>query len=147
MLTEICGYLRNWFTRRPDGTDVPKVKGEFTISDGIIQGVDLLEGQCYRILGSVLNDGVYEFHADEPVLRDETFTGEVWPMLVPIDVVNLDREIETWIEKNGEAVSGVFSSENLSASGYSYSLKGSGEIAGANWQTAFATRLSRYMKL
>ena len=65
-MTEVFQYLRNWFDRNQ-----PKYYGEFTISDGTLQGdFQIATGQFYRIIGSALNDGVYEYGKEEE-LEDE----------------------------------------------------------------------------
>ena len=56
MLTELCAELRNYF-EVPNGRHF----GKFTISGGSIAPLDFLqEGQYFRIVGSVFNDGVYK---------------------------------------------------------------------------------------
>ena len=168
MLTEICGYLKNWFNRRPDGTDYPKFKGEFTIKRGVIKysdGTDLpmQDGQYMRILGSVFNNGVFGFSttpvpgensAQAPILMDETFEGEVWSMAVPVDVIALDKDITDWMAINGRADSAALSPFNSeSFGGYSYSKSGGnrggsgGNQTGISWMDVFGSRLSRYKKL
>ena len=72
MLTEICAELRNWFVV-PDGVHI----GTYTISGGSIAPLDFLqEGQYFRIIGSVFNDGVHQYPASD--LTDETFHGAVY---------------------------------------------------------------------
>ena len=168
MLTEICGYLKNWFNRRPDGTDYPKYKGEFTIKRGVIKfsdgtDLDLLDGQYMRILGSIFNNGVFcysstpvlgENSAQAPLLMDETFTGEVWSMAIPVDVLALDKDVNEWMAINGKATSAALSPFNSeSFGGYSYSKSGGrggssgGNQTGVTWMDVFGSRLSRYKKL
>ena len=72
MLTEICAELRNYF-EVPNGRHF----GKFTISGGSIAPLDFLqEGQYFRIIGSVFNDGVHQYPASD--LTDEVFNGAVW---------------------------------------------------------------------
>lgn len=153
MLTEVCGYLKNWFNRKIDGTDYPKYKGEITISSGKITTGDLplLDGQYFRVLGSVLNDGVYQY-SEELALKDEVFDGEIWSMAVPADVIALSDEIDAWREKyekaDSEAMS-PFMSESFGGYSYSKSSGGSGEHSSSapSWISTFSARLSRYKKL
>ena len=165
MLTEICGYLKNWFNRKPDGTDYPKFHGTFVITDGVIRwdsGADLplKEGQYYRILGGVYNNGgVFPFYSTSPSEgedtslgvrpSDEEFEGEVWSMAVPPDVVALAKEIAEWNEKNGKAGSEALSPYNSeSFGGYSYSKGGSSTGgSGVSWVDVFASSWVRYKKL
>lgn len=156
MLTEICQYLRNWFNRKPDGGDYPKYNATFIVSDGGIafedgSGLPLLEGQHFRILGSVLNEGVYRHPATG--LKDETFTGAVWAMAVPPEVLTLAEEIGAWQSKYGGSDSTAmspYSSESFG--GYSYT-KGSGTANAdgtsgtTTWQSTFAARLAPWRKI
>ena len=73
MLNELCGSLNNWFVRGQDG-DIKS--GKYTIKDGMIEVPFLAEGQYFRIVGSVFNDGIYQYPAYD--LIDEVFNGEIW---------------------------------------------------------------------
>ena len=149
MLTEICQYLHNWFNRKPDGTDYQKWIGEITIQDGAVTGITLAEGQYFRILGSLFNDGV---HSTGDTLTDETFTGEVWSLGVPPEVIQLAEEIEAWNAEYGAADSEAMSPFQSESFGpYSYSKKDSGSTTGGadatRWQGAFRDRLGVWKKL
>ena len=146
MLTELCQELRNWFDRDHD-----KWIGEITISGGNLtadgEEIELLEGQHFRIIGSLLNDGVYKYPAE---LNDETFDGAVWSMAIPPSVVELADRISQWLEDNAAQINSPYQSESFG--GYSYSLKsgsgsGSGSGAGLNWRNHFADDLNRWRKL
>lgn len=154
MLTEICGYLKNWFNRRPDGTDYPKYHGTFKVEAGNLtweSGAELplQTGQYFRILGSISNMGVFQWPAK---LKDEVFEGDIWSMAVPVDVIALAKEIEDWNEIYGKATSAAmspFTAESFAV--YSYT-KASGRnadssSAGVSWMDVFGSRLSRYKKL
>ena len=96
MLSELCGYLRNWFERE-------KYFGDFTIQNGVISGsvdLNLLENQYIRIVGSVLNDGVYQYKAAGiQGLVDEAFKGAIWSLAIPKEVVAINAEIDAWRTK------------------------------------------------
>ena len=90
MLTEICAEIRNYF-EVPNGRHL----GTFTISGGSIAPLDFLqEGQYFRIVGSVFNDGVYQYPAAS--LTDEVFEGAVWAMAVPPTLIALSAEIKAY---------------------------------------------------
>ncbi len=158
MLTELCGYLKNWF-------EVEMLYGDFVIANNTITYADgselpLLEGQHFRIIGSIFNDGVHLFTSDvsaedssaaDTTLRDESFNGSVWTMAVPPDVIKLAEEIKAWRAKYESADSAALSPFNSeSFGGYSYS-KSSGNTAdgttGNSWQSVFGNRLIRYRKI
>ena len=140
ILSELCQELKNWFC---DEADIHY--GEYTITDGALSLPFLLDGQYFRIAGSVLNDGVYKYDG-ELELNDETFTGAIWAMKIPPSVVDLATEIDAWIEKNGEAVASPYQSESWG--GYSYSLKSGGAESGSvDWRTVFGGSLNRWRKL
>lgn len=143
MLTELCGYLKNWF-------EVDAIFGDIMILNGMIVGVGgkIKPDQYYRIIGSIFNDGVYQYGHE--TLKDENFEGAIWLMAVPQEVIDLSKEIDEWNAKYGgvdsEAMS-PFTSESFG--GYSYSKgSSSGDSASQNtWQGAFAARLSRWKKI
>lgn len=148
MLTEICQEIRNWFDR-----GLSKWYGAVMIRDGQIMSpvVDLKDGQYYRIVGSVFNDGVHAFPYDE-TLVDEDFTGSLWAMAVPPSVIALGDEIEKWQGKYGGA-DGILASPYQSESfgGYSYSKTGAASGSGggttATWKSTFANDLNRWRKI
>ena len=148
MLTEICQYLKNWFTRKPDGSEHPKYYGDFIIADGALVTDKLVDGQYFRILGSLFNDGVHRF--GDGSLYPETFVGEVWAMHVPPAVVDLDAEIDAWIDANQDVLNSPYQSESFS--GYSYvkaggALNGRGSSASLTWQDHFSRRLVPWKKV
>ena len=148
MLTELCQELRNWFDR-----DKPKWTGEITISNDVLYlgdtEIELLDGQYFRIIGSLLNDGVYQY--PNARLSDEVFNGSVWSMGIPPSVVELADEITQWMTDNAAAINNPYASESFG--GYSYSLKGNGGSSSSassnptNWKSFFADRLNRWRKL
>lgn len=152
MLTELCGYLKNWFEKE-------KCYGDFVIADGRITFADgtelpLKDGQYFRIIDSVFNDGVYknDTSSNSPsTLKEESFTGSVWAMAIPNEVIALADDIKAWKAKYEGADSAALSPFNSeSFGGYSYS-KGAGNSAdnttGISWQSVFGNRLLRYRKV
>jgi hypothetical protein len=141
VLTEICEYLNNYFWQK-------KAKGTYTISGGSITLPWMKAGQHFRIIGSSLNDGVYQYPATQ--MQDETFTGEIWAMAVPQTVIALASEIKDWkakYEKAGSMALSPFNSESFA--GYSYSKSGGGSSGGSNitWQDVYGGRLNKYRRL
>lgn len=143
MLTEVCEYLNNYFW-------IKKINGKFTITGGSLTSSYLKEGQYFRILGSIFNDGVYKYPATD--LTDETFEGQLWSMAVPPTVVALTNDIEQWQQKYGgidsEAMS-PFTSESFGNYSYSKSVSttASGSTASNSWQSVYANRLNKWRKL
>lgn len=154
MLTELCQYLHNWFDRKPDGSKYPKYSGSFTVSDGVVQGMDgqLFDGQYYRIMGSLFSDGVHKYGDEADTLTDEVFEGVIWTMGVPPVVVSLADEISAWKAKyealDSEAMS-PFTSESFGGYSYSKSVGSSGSSGNGTtgWQSAFANRLAPWRKI
>lgn len=145
MLEEILLYLHNWFC---DHKDI--ISGTFSISDGTIILPVLLDGQYFRICGSVFNDGVHEYPATD--LTDEEFTGTIWPLRIPSSLLAIVKEIETWQSEYGSgAALGPYQSESFG--GYSYtkaSTQSSGDSdssSAVTWRDAFATRLAGWRKI
>lgn len=144
MLTQICAELKNYFS-----SDNDKLIGDFTIQNGeIIPSISIQDGQYFRIVGSVFNDGVHKYGDESDVLKDEAeFHGAVWLMRVPQDVIDLAEEIEAWQTKNADALASPYTSESFG--GYSYT-KANGGNAGSgaySWRDAFASRLNPYRKI
>ena len=132
MLTEICAEIRNYF-EVPNGRHF----GKFTISGGSIAPLDFLqEGQYFRIVGSVFNDGVYQYPATS--LKDEVFDGAVWAMRLPPAVIALAAEIEEF-NKSDAGKPSVFTSESFGGYSYSKATDSNGKPIG--WKQAFADRL------
>lgn len=146
MLTKICAELRNWFLKK-------RYFGSFEIQDGVLTyedgEIDVKEGQYYRIIGSVFNDGVYLRGSE--TLIDEAFDGAVWTMAVPKDLISLAAKIEAWESKYGGVDSANMSPFNSeSFKGYSYSKSGGGSSDGSGtgtWQKAFAKELNPWRKI
>ena len=138
MLTEICAELRNWFVV-PDGVHI----GTYTISGGSIAPLDFLrEGQYFRIIGSVFNDGVYQYPATS--LTDEVFEGAVWAMAVPPTLIALSAEIKAYNDSDAGKPS-PYTSESFG--GYSYTKATDANGVPIGWQKAFASRLNKWRKL
>ena len=139
MLEQVLMNIRNWFT-----VDGGIHSGTFTIKDGGITLPFLADGQYFRIVGSVFNDGLHQYPASD--LKAETFDGTVWALAIPQAVIDLAVEIEAWETKNGEAASGIYQSESFG--GYSYSKATDAETGGAvTWQSAFKKQLSVWRKI
>lgn len=146
-LTELCQEIRNWFDRaRYIGRITLDAEGD-VFCNGVAVG--LLEGQYYRVIGSVFADGVHKYPDTETLA--ESFDGAVWAMAVPAPVINLAAEIAEWRARyedvDSEAMS-PFTSETVGSHSYS---KGAASVAGAsntaNWQSAFAARLNAWRKI
>lgn len=138
MLNEILAYLRNYFVKE-------KHKGEFQIIGGIIAPLDfLIKGQYFRIVGSVLNDGIYCYDGSELPMLDEIFEGEIWALAIPPDLLSLADEITDYMASD-EAKPTAFTSESFD--GYSYSKATDSNGVSASWQTIFAARLRRWRKI
>ena len=135
MLDEICSHIRNYF--------VEAVKsGTFEIKNGSIVPLDFLkDGQYFRIVGSTLNDGVYQYPAAE--LTDEVFSGSVWAMAVPPTFIALADEIKAF-NSSEEAKPTAYTSESFG--GYSYTKATDANGVSAGWETVFAKRLNKWRK-
>lgn len=147
MLTELCQELRNWFERK-------KFFGTFTIENGQITVPDgsLQNGQYFRIIGSVFNDGVHKYEPESEnaeQLVDEVFEGAIWSMAVPPSVVDLSERISEWVTKYGDSVSSPYSSESFGGYSYQKASSGQGNAASSNptWQSTFANELNRWRKI
>ena len=140
MLTEICQHLKNWFEK-------DKYFGTFTIANGQLDNtIGLLDGQYFRVIGSVFNDGVHEYPSE---LTDEVFEGAIWAMAVPPAVIDLSTKIQSWMDNYGDTVNTPYSSESFGGYSYTKAGSGSGNSSSANptWQSTFANELAKWRKI
>jgi len=150
LLTEICAYLRNYFLVDYLHPEERIHFGTFTITDGEIEHLPFLaDGQFFRIVGSVFNDGVWQNNGSGG-MTDEVFIGAIWAMSVPPEVVALSDEISEWIETNSTTLNSPYQSESFG--GYSYTKASGGGSSGNpsaayGWQDQFASRLAPYRRL
>lgn len=140
MLTELCKELKNWF-------DVNRIFGKFDIVEGAIDLTDygIQNGQYFRIVGSVFNDGVYQYPATN--LTDESFSGAVWLMAVPPAVITLASEIGEWVGTYGQTALSPYTSESFAGYSYTKSSGYSSSDEATTWQGAFASRLNQWRKI
>lgn len=138
MLEQVLSEIHNWFQR-----DI--VPGTYTIQDGQITLPLLQDGQYFRIVGSVFNDGLHRYGPEMDPLQDETFDGAVWALAIPKAVVELAGEIAAWQAKYKDTVDSPYTSESFG--GYSYSKASSADGSSGGWQAAFRARLNPYRKL
>ena len=144
MLDELCAELRNYFIGGVSNIH----NGTFTISEGSLEPLPFLQNdQYFRIVGSVFNDGVYQYPATE--LKDETFTGSIWAMAVPPAVIALSDEIDDWVQANADTLASPYQSESFG--GYSYSKASGGSAGGTGgaygWKDQFASKMARWRRL
>lgn len=139
MLEQILDFIHNYFIKEV-------YRGKFKIENGALAVDFLLNGQYFKIKGSLLNEGIYQYPVNN--LNDEEFTGEIWSMAVPKSILDLTTEIEDWQKEYGDKLNSPYQSESFG--GYSYS-KASGTDSKGNrltsWQGVFGTRLNAYRKL
>ena len=135
-LTNLCAELRNYF-------ETEKRFGTFTISGGSISPSDFLQdGQYFRIVGSVFNDGVYRHPAHD--LTDETFDGAVWAMAVPPAVIELLQKIQEFEAATANSPTAYISE---SFGGYTYTKATDENGLPAGWRSVFKSELNRWRKL
>lgn len=142
MLTSLCQTLRNWW-------DLDRWYGDFAISDGAItwangDALDLQSGQYFRIIGSVFNDGVHQY--PDATLNTETFSGSVWALAIPAEVVSLAEEMAAWETQYGAAVASPYQSESFGGYSYSKASGSSGSGTASVWDV-FRAQLSQWRKI
>lgn len=133
MLEKILIHINNWFPSE-------KCMGVFEVKEGQISLPFLADGQYFRIIGSVFNDGLHKYPAND--LTDETFEGAVWALAIPKTIIALADEIQAWNDKNQP---GAYTSESFS--GYSYSKATNASGAAAGWQDVFRGRLNDWRRI
>ena len=138
MLEKVLAHMRNWFVTRA-------VRDTYKIEGGSLELPFLKEGQYFRIIGSVFNDGVYCYDGNL-ALMDETFTGVVWAMAIPPAVIELAGKIAEWEDKNAATIHSPFVSESFGGYSYTKAVSSSGQST-ATWQAAFRSELNRWRKI
>lgn len=138
MLETVLNHLHNWFPAQGAAR-----AGTFVIVSGTLALDDVLDGQYYRIEGSVFNDGLHRRGDKSDVLTDETFKGRIIPLAIPKAVIELAEEIGEWNKNNP-----VSDKISESFDGYSYARgSGSDGSASGGWQAAFRSRLNAWKKV
>ena len=136
MLEQLLRHLRNYFVTE-------KYFGNFVIEGGSLELPFLQNGQYYRIVGSVFNDGIYKYEDNAVGLTNETFDGAVWALAIPVDVINLAAEIAEWQTEHGTA--SPYESESFA--GYSYKRAVGKSGNSVTWQDVFANQLNAWRKI
>lgn len=143
MLNRICAFIHNYFTASDDVHS-----GTYTIENGSITLPFLIVGQYFRIVGSAMNDGVYEYPAHD--LAAETFTGAIWAMKVPRAVRDIAVEAEALETKYGDGLNGPYTSESVIGV-YSYTKAASASDGTDGWlfgkNGVFGARLNQWRKI
>lgn len=140
MLEQILHFIHNYFEKE-------KHCGHYVIENGSLVLCYLVAGQYFRIIGSALNDGVYQYPAQ---LVDEEFDGEIWALSVPRSLLSLAEEIADWQEKYGDSVDSPYQSESFGGYSYSKASAGGSNRKGGDlygWQAKFASRLNQWRKI
>lgn len=138
MLSEICAEIKNYFQKEIH-------HGTFAISGGVIEPLPFLQnGQYFRIVGSVFNDGVHQYGIQGVAFTDETFDGSIWAMAVPAEMISLSAEIKNWTESEAAKPS-PYTSESFG--GYSYTKATNSKGMAVTWRDYFSSRLNKYRKI
>lgn len=133
---EVMEQINNWFPRK-------YLSGDFSIEDGTIVVPSLIDGQYFRIVGSAMNDGLWQYPATGMV--DEKFTGEIWELAVPKTFVKVCEDMQEWMEKHPVASSG-YTSESFG--GYSYSLPTNSQTGqAATVMDVFRSSLNKWRRI
>lgn len=132
---DVCAEIRNYFVVT-DGEH----NGTHSVKNGTISLPFLADGQYFRIVGSVFNDGVYQYPAAN--LTDETFDGCVWAMAPTKEFLAAVDEINAYAQTDA-AKATPYKSESMG--GYSYTMRDGSDPA--SWQSVFRRRLNRWRKL
>lgn len=146
MLTEVCGYLNNYF-------DVKRYFGFIEIRGGAVycdgNQIPIAAGQYFALFRKNFVLGVYKYGED--TLIDKEFDGAVWMMDLPQAFMSLVDEIAAWQSKYGgidSAAMSPFNSESFG--GYSYTKSSStdnNKKGVMTWQDTYRSRLAQYKKV
>lgn len=138
-LYELLVYLRNFFSGEKWVFVEEEIKGNRLPIPG------LENGDYYLIEGSRRNNGIHVYGDSD--LRNETYSGIVTEICVPPEVLAILEEINTWQEKNAEAVQSPYQSESFGGYSYTKASSSSGSGESTSWKTVFAPRLRIWRKI
>ena len=108
-INDFCEEVNNYFEQT-------RIFGEFEIANGNIDlnRYGIQEGQYIRVVGSVFNDGVYQYPIPpENELVDEKFDGAIWVMAVPSSVITQIEEVNQWEATNQSTLNSPYQSESF----------------------------------
>ena len=134
MLEELLHHMKNWFVNSVH-------YGTFTVEGGTLVLPSLLDGQYYRVVGSIFNDGIHK--NGDADLTDEAFDGTVYALAIPKAVIKLAEDIQEWQAKNGTP--SPYESESFG--GYSYSRAKDSNGKAITWKVAFCDRINFWRKI
>lgn len=143
MLEMLLIFLHNWFRVKDDVEG--KHPGTYTISGGNIALPFLQEGQYYRIIGSVFNNGLHKY--GESDLTDETFDGTIWALDIPKAVEAEAERLAEWQTKYGDVISGPYSSESFGGYSYSKAAWASEGGSGDTWKNEVSAAVRALKKM
>ena len=170
-ITLVMQECRNYYTHTDRHGKQAIHRGTYTLADGTLKVAPLpLVGAFVRIVGSILNDGVYQVKGltESGVITiegttNETFTGAICYLSPPPDFIELALRIDKFIKnldainthraENGQLPLGMLESESFE--GYSYKIsssKGGGgndarKSNAIKWQNEFADELGRHRRM
>lgn len=136
MLEQVLTHIHNFF-------EVGYIAAKWQVVDGALDLPFLQDGQYYLIRGSVFNDGLHQYPDND--LTDEAFSGVIFSLAIPKQLIELAKEIEDWQAKNGDQADSPYQSESFGGYSYSKGSGSSGDLSG--WQAAYASKLNPWRKL
>ena len=150
MLTEICGYLNNFFVETYYFGHV-MVEGNIVFCDG--SEITIKEGQYFTIVNAKAKSILGTYKQGDELKDRDIKNGAVWLMDIPDNVISLADEIAAWMEKYG-GVDSVSNSPYNSESfgGYSYTKSSGGSSDGSAdstpaWAKVYGARLAHYRRI
>ena len=147
MIEQICGHIHNYFETDPVTGQRLIYPGTYSITNGQINLPFMVDGEYFRVFGSRVNDGVYQYPAYG--LTDETFNGVIWEMRPPRAFLTLVDEIVDWMDKYGDIMKNPYQSEDVIGV-FRNTKMTSGKVTGdyiATWQSVYKDQLNEWRKL
>lgn len=133
MIEKVMAYCNNYFESSESHY------GIYAIKNGSISLPFLADGQYFRVVGSIFNDGVYSYPAE---LKDETFTGKIIPLAPPKSFLDFCDKVAQY-----EQTASITPYTSESFGGYSYTKAGGSGGGGLAWSEAFKVELRRWRKI
>ena len=142
MILQVMRYCRNFFEKTSES-------GQYTIAGGrITLQQEYLLGQYILLTGSVLNNGLYHLQDNLYTLdssKDEIFEGTIYGLIIPLDFLQLCKEIDVFA-KSPAGAPGPYTSESVIGV-HSYTKATGPDGLPVGWQAVFGGRISEFRKM
>jgi hypothetical protein len=138
MILSVMRHCNNFFVAETKTGNYEIVNNELLLDDSY------LVGQYIIITKSVLNNGLHEIKENHKVenLKDEKFNGIIHKLAIPLDFMDLCKEIDDFYKRIAELSYSGYMSEKFGD--YTYTFNND---VFKDWRIKYKIELNRYRKM